>query len=415
MKRVAIVVQRYGLEVNGGAEYHARILAEKLKEKYEIEIITTTALEYQDWANHYPEGQTFINGIKVLRFPTIKRHHKKYKIYRRIILKKTKFQKALKFFGLFNLIDKNTKLFEPTHKECVKWLEHQGPFCPEMMTFIEEKKDNYHAFIFFTYLYHPTIIGMPKVGKKSIFIPTAHNEPFIYAKPYENIFSVPKFIMYNTYSERNLIEKNFKNFCKNTDIAGVGIDEFLGKEVQLPKELKQKKYFIYVGRINSAKGCEFMIDNFLKFKNNHIEQYSDIKLVLVGKNFMNKTYKSKEIIYTGFVSEEMKYTLIKNALAMIMPSFYESLSMVTLEAMMQKIPVIVNEKCEVLHHHIIASNSGDSYKNENDFENILKKYTAKVPEELKLDGERAQKYVLKNYRWEVILQKFDKAINFVTN
>ncbi len=69
MKRIAIVNQRYGLEVNGGSEYYTRLLAEHLQESFDVTVLTTTALDYDTWENHYPAGTDKIHGVKVRRFP----------------------------------------------------------------------------------------------------------------------------------------------------------------------------------------------------------------------------------------------------------------------------------------------------------------------------------------------------------
>ena len=67
-KKIAIINQRYGKEVNGGSEVYTRLIAEHLSEYYDIEILTTTALNYDTWENYYPEGITIENGISVRRF-----------------------------------------------------------------------------------------------------------------------------------------------------------------------------------------------------------------------------------------------------------------------------------------------------------------------------------------------------------
>ena len=66
VRRVAIVVQRYGLEVNGGAEQHARWLAERLAATADVTVLTTCALDYITWADHYPAGEETINGLSLI-------------------------------------------------------------------------------------------------------------------------------------------------------------------------------------------------------------------------------------------------------------------------------------------------------------------------------------------------------------
>ena len=66
--RIAFVVQRYGLEVNGGAELLTRLIAEHLSDVCDIEVITTCAIDYITWKDDYTQGEDNINGIKVYRF-----------------------------------------------------------------------------------------------------------------------------------------------------------------------------------------------------------------------------------------------------------------------------------------------------------------------------------------------------------
>ena len=72
MDKIAFVCQRYGAEVNGGAEAECRAYAEHLAHYYDVEVITTCALDYTTWKNHYPAGVEKINGVTVRRFPVIR-------------------------------------------------------------------------------------------------------------------------------------------------------------------------------------------------------------------------------------------------------------------------------------------------------------------------------------------------------
>jgi Fe-S oxidoreductase len=70
--KIAFVVQRYGLEVNGGAELLCRQMAEHLSKHCNVEVITTCAIDYMTWRNEYKEGTDVVNGINVHRFPVDK-------------------------------------------------------------------------------------------------------------------------------------------------------------------------------------------------------------------------------------------------------------------------------------------------------------------------------------------------------
>lgn len=409
--KIAIVVQRYGLEINGGAELHARLLAEKLSAIYDIEIITTCAIEFERWDNHYPEGIETIHDIKVRRFKTLKKDLKKFnklsKIARNVYKYYSRKLSILNFpYLLYKRLKYNKKNFNFN-----EWLEVQGPFSNDLIQFIKGKKEDYKAFIFFTYLYHPTNIGIREVADKSILIPTAHDEPQFYLDGYSQLFSLPKFIMYNTQIEKDFVESVYPRAKKlKSEIAGIGFDDYDITSGTLPQDLYQSKYFIYIGRIVEDKGCVMMIEYFKDFKEKHPE-YRDIKLVLVGKNSLDeKITQGDDIILTGFVDHELKNALLANASALIMPSLYESLSLITLEAMLLKIPVIVNKNCDVLYSHIEKSETGESFTNSIEFSQALTFYLQQTQEDLMSEGNKAKNYVLKNYSWDTIINKFNSAI-----
>lgn len=411
-KNIAIVVQRYGNEVNGGAELHARLLAEKLLELYDVDVLTTTAIDYHGWKNYFNSGTENINGINVIRFPTITSSKKQLRKARRGILGTKKYFKILKFFGLFDFLNKKYNLSNPSSQDVNNWLIKQGPYCPDMIEYIKDNQDRYCAFIFFTYLYYPTAVGMRLVREKSIFIPTAHDEKIMFTKPYEDIFSLPAFIMYNTISEKNLVEGKFQNPTKKSDIAGVGIS----KSKNLEKSQISEKYnfdfpyFVYIGRIDKSKGCKELISYFEKFA----AENNNIRLVMIGQNYM-QAQESKNIILTGFISENDKNYILKRSLGLIIPSKYESLSMVTLEAMAEGKTVIVNEECEVLKNHIINSGTGFYYRTYRDFKEKLEKTINLTQQEKVQIEKKAVDYVNENYSWDSIIKKFDNAIKYIAD
>ncbi|WP_294303160.1 glycosyltransferase family 4 protein [uncultured Chryseobacterium sp.] len=409
--KIAIVVQRYGPEINGGAELHAKLLAEKLSSLYEVEVLTTCAIEYELWDNHYSEGTESVNEIKVRRFKTLKKNLKKFNKLSKTVRNIYKYgNRKLTPLNFVYLLYKRKK-YNKKRFNFNEWLEAQGPFSVDLIHFIKEKKENYKAFIFFTYLYHPANMGMREVAEKSILIPTAHDEPQFYLEGYKTLFSLPKFIIYNTQTEKDLVEQVYPQTKRiNSEIAGIGFDDYDTSIGKLPEYLSAGKYFVYVGRIVEDKGCAMMIEYFRDFKKNH-PKYHDIRLVLAGKNELNeKITQGEDIILTGFVDHALKNALITHSAALIIPSFYESLSLITLEAMLLKVPVIVNGNCEVLHDHIEKSKTGKSFSGNTEFSEALLYYLTRTPEKSAAEGSRAKNYVLENYSWDSIINTFNSAI-----
>src|SRR5438067_11029733 len=67
--RVAFVVQRCGLEVNGGAESLCLQIAQRVGRHCPAEVLTTCALDYMTWENFYPEGVEEVGSTVIRRFP----------------------------------------------------------------------------------------------------------------------------------------------------------------------------------------------------------------------------------------------------------------------------------------------------------------------------------------------------------
>lgn len=411
-RKIAFVVQRYGKEVNGGAEYHCRIIAEKLTGIYEVDVLTSCATDYSTWANAYTVTNESINGVNVLRFAVPHpRMNKEFRALSRKFANRKPYLKLLKFLGLLDLYRKLLPS-RITEEDSNNWAKYQGPYIPDMISFLTQKQHEYDAVIFFTYLYYPTIAGLDVCPEKSILIPTAHDEPPIYFPVFKNLFSKPKAILYNTLAEKRFVNQQFNNQDIYSDIVGIGIEktipEFRLDVVDILHTTSP--YLIYIGRIDASKGCKVMCDYFLKFKKANT---APLKLVLVGQEYM-PIPQHEDILSMGFVTEDVKISLLEGAKALIIPSFYESLSMVTLESMAHGIPVIANGNCEVLKDHITISKAGFTFV---DFKTFQESVTLLLDPglDLPLLQERAAAYVEENYNWSVVTQKIIKAIDYVSS
>ena len=170
-KKIAIIVQRYGQQVNGGAEVHAKMIATQLSKSYQVTILTSCAVDYQTWQPVFPEGITWEDGIEIIRFTHPAKEKRKFisKVKRKytgnnFINKVYKFLREPVWFK---------KLFTnaiSTEADGEKWLALQGPAMYNLLPYLQQNVNTYAAFIFFTYLYYPTVKGLPLVANKSILI-----------------------------------------------------------------------------------------------------------------------------------------------------------------------------------------------------------------------------------------------------
>ena len=380
MDKICFVVQRYGLDVNGGAEDLCRKLAEHLLPFYDVHVFTTKAKDYISWKNEYHVSYEEINGVKVLRFKNQSRRNEKY-------------------LGQVN-VDFERYVAGDKEKE-EQWVKEQGPYCPGLIEEIKKEKDTYKKFIFFTYLYYPTIFGIPEVKEKAILVPTAHDEPFIHMSILKSVFQQCQSIFYMTDEEKKFVNHLFANDDVMYEIGGSGIE--VPDDIH-PQRTKKKyelgSYLIYVGRVDEGKNVPLLIKYFNEYKKRN---QSGLQLVLIGKQFID-VHGTDDIKVLGFVTEQDKYDLIAGAEALVLPSHYESLSLVVLEAMKLKVPVIASAYCEVVRQHCLKSNGGLYYSNYFEFEGILNWMKSHLNEWIAI-GENGKRYVNKNYTWDSIIAK----------
>jgi glycosyltransferase involved in cell wall biosynthesis len=119
----------------------------------------------------------------------------------------------------------------------------------------------------------------------------------------------------------------------------------INSEFQTPN---QKPYLLFIGRLEKRKNIEGIISAFEILK----EKYEiPHKLMLAGKfgygqddiedKIINSKHKN-EIILPGFIKDEEKGELIKNADVFLFPTFYEGFGLPILEAQVSGVPVVTS-------------------------------------------------------------------------
>ena len=380
------MVQRCGLEVNGGAESLCLQLAQRMARHWTTEVITTCALDYMSWENFYEPGTEQIGSTLVRRFPV------------------DQVRNVVDFDRLSaELLSKQAKA---TLVEQENWMRAQGPMSARLLDYLRANKESYDAFIFFGYLYATTYFGLPVVREKALLEPLAHDEWTIHFKMWDAFFELPEGFIFNTQAERSLLKRRFPSHSLPGPIAGVGIDS----PPQIDAESFKSRYelnvpfLLYVGRIDESKGCRVMFEYFIRWKQ---EVGAPHKLILIGKEVMPIPFHD-DIIHLGFVGDEEKWAAMKSCDWLIMPSPHESLSMVLLEAWSVGRPGLVNGQCEVLVEHCHESHGGLWYR---DFDEWSAALSVVDLETRRILGRQGNAYVEQCYSWDRVERSYLRAVD----
>ena len=417
--KLAFIVQRYGTEILGGSEYHCRLVAERLASKHEVEVLTTCARDYVTWKNEYPQGADRVRGVTVRRFGV------------------TETRDIASFNQFSDWIFTNPH----TREQELEWLRRQGPWSPSLLEYLERRHQDYDALVFFTYLYAPTVLGLRVAPGRSILVPTAHDEPAIHLEIYKELFALPAAIAYNTEVERRFLATHFSIRAIAEETVGCGVDLPHGRsdppasdaqeaapfeeldladarddDQPLPDHISGRgavfrrrhrlygPFALYGGRIDPGKGCEELIEYF----STYVQDGGEATLTLMGVKLMQLP-EERWIRFAGLLSERERLEALEAATVVVVPSPYESLSLLALEAFAVGTPVLANARSDVLVDHCLRSNAGLFYADRDEFVEALRLLLAD-PQLRAALGRNGRDYVRRHYRWDVIMAKYDRVL-----
>jgi glycosyltransferase involved in cell wall biosynthesis len=379
--KVAIVVQRYGADISGGAELHARYIAERLSSQIEVRVLTTCARDHLTWRNEFPPGSDQVNGIPVERFRVAR-------------------ERNIRDFGI-----RSRRVFTRYHslQEELDWLQSEGPVSPGLLARLRRSAGEFDFVVLFSVRYHQAYFGARSVANRAVLVPTAEREPALALAIFQPIFRGVRGIMYNSLEERAAIH----GLAHNEAVPGVvvGVGSMIPSTINAARAKQafglSRRFVLYVGRIEENKGCAEMFDYFVRYLDTSPRE---LDLILIGSVAMPLPSHPR-IRHLGFVPDQDKFDVLAAANALIMPSYFESLSMVALEAWALGRPILANGRCDVLRGQCVRSNAGLYYENARDFGAALDRLLDDAPLAEAL-GNHGRAYFAQHYSWPVIEQKY---------
>ena len=386
--KLAFVVQRYGAEIAGGSEGHCRELAERLSGRHDITVLTTCASDYVTWENAFPPGRTVANGIPVVRFPVAR-------------------PRRMKVFA-----DLSDEVFEggASRERQEEWFRENGPETPELVEYLRAHGHEFDLVVFWTFRYYQSYFGLPVVADRAVLVPTAEDDAAINLDVLPPFFDKPAGYMFLTPEEEQLVSSRAYRPLLPSMVVGSGLEPVSTDGMtRAPLEALgiPQNYLLYLGRVDRNKGCDALLENFQEYASAR----PDVALVLAGPAKM-QIPSNPGILALGYVSNEVREALLAHARALVVPSWYESLSIVLLEAWNHGIPALVNGRCKVLAGQVRRANGGLYYMFPAEFDEAAD-FLLNRPAERDAMGRQGLAYVDREYRWPTVLSRVETLLQDV--
>jgi len=379
--KLACVVHRFGPEIAGGSESHCRAVAEHLAGAHDVTILTTTARDHITWRNEYPAGVSEFGQLHVRRF-TVARERSLHRFH-----------------------DISEVVFSggSSTAEQEQWFRENGPESPELLDFLDRHGREFDRILFWSFRYYQSFFGLPLVADRAVLVPTAEEDPVIRLAILDKYFAKPSAYLFLTPEEETLVALHSTAPLPKSAVIGVGLDpasvapagKLAGLGVSPP-------YLLYLGRIDPNKGCGTLLRFFAK------RRFDGAPLVLAGPANMPLP-DDPSIKPLGFVDAASREALVAHARALVVPSPYESLSMVLLEAWNHGVPALVNGRCRVLKGQAVRANGALYYQTYDEFARGLE-WLFGQPEMARDLGAQGLRYVESEYRWPTVMAKIEQVL-----
>jgi glycosyltransferase involved in cell wall biosynthesis len=389
--KLACVVHRFGPEIAGGSESHCRVIAEHLAAAHDVTILTTCARDHITWRNEYPAGVSQFGALHVRRFPVARERslHRFHDI------------SEVVFSGGASTTDQE------------QWFRENGPESPELLEFLEKHGREFDRILFWSFRYYQSFFGLPLVADRAVLVPTAEEDPVIRLGILDEYFAKPAAYLFLTPEEETLVSLQCTTPLPASAVIGVGLDPVHAAPPEIANSPTHQipkldalgvspPYLLYLGRIDPNKGCATLLRFFAR------RRLDGVPLVLAGP--ANMPVPDDPLVKKlGFVDAAAREALIAHALALVVPSPYESLSMVLLEAWNHGIPALVNGRCRVLKGQALRANGALYYHNYDEFARGLELLIGQ-PELAGDLGAQGLRYVEREYRWPKVMAKIEQVL-----
>jgi glycosyltransferase involved in cell wall biosynthesis len=385
-RRIALVSNRFGEGVAGGAELVLGELGQGLRERgWEVDVVSSAARDLYTWENEFPEGESIEEGLRVLRFRAD--YDKSSRDRRRV----------------GNRIGAGADV--PLQDQ-YRWM-NAGVRVPGMYEYLVDNAADYRAVVLAPYGFWTTFACAQVAPERTILLPCLHDEPEAYLEIYRPIFEGSRGLWFQTEPELEVARRIF-DLPPRVTVIGSGIRPPAGYDAEdfrrrhsLPAE-----FALFAGRREWGKGWPELLRG-LEHANGVLPR--PLPLVTCGVGELGPVPAGLRVIDVGYLSDQERSDAMAAATVYLQPSAVESFSRTIMEAWLAGTPVVANAASAVVSWHCRRSQAGFVYRDRYELAESLR-LLQEQPELGRVMAERGRRYVVENYRWEQVLERVEGTL-----
>jgi glycosyltransferase involved in cell wall biosynthesis len=355
-----------------------RRLAHALAQRgWQVEVWTTTAVDEATWSSGLPAGVERDGDVEVRRFPV--------RLRRRCWL----------FRQLSRAAYHLPRRLRPEHL----WSIVQGPYAPALIRALANAGSV--PTLFSPYLFHPTLFGLPAAGHPRILCPAAHDEPALRLGVVRRAVLSADSLWFHSPEEGELLltaHPQARLLPSQCGVVGVDAPTDIDEKAFAARHGIDGPYLYYGGRAAGGKGLEQL------FAGAALLHRADPTARLVLSGDASDTDHASWVRSVGLLDERERWEAIAGAVAVVVPSSLESLSLLALESWAMGRPCLLNAASPVLAGHSARSGGAFTFTTADDLAARAAELI-REPQTAIAMGIAGRAYVAATYRWDLAEQR----------
>ncbi len=386
--RIGIVPARFGPTIVGGAEIVLRKMAEGLQGRgWDVEVLTTCAVDYFSWDNELPAGLREEGGLPVRRFEAVPSTSGRERD------------------ALGHRMLAGDRL---TPGEQMRWI-NADVRVPELYDHLLEHARDYRALLFGPYLFWPAFACAQIAPERSLLWTCLHDEAYAYQSVFGPLMSGVAGLFLQTEPEHDLAHRLHGTLAPHA-VVGCGVEVPTTYDVEGFRArygLGDRPFLLYAGRREGAKGWDELLAAFARAVTRRGLPFT---LATMGAGpVVPPPGLEDRVVDLGFLPDDERDNAYAAATAYVQPSRYEAFSRTIMESWLAGRPVVGVGEGGVVRHHIETSQAGIVYDDEHELEEALA-FLADRPELASRLGARGRQYVLDRYQWDDVLDRVEDRV-----